>query len=136
MRPFIWYKTWDVNWRASERRAWVKSFMKMSHKNVFFFFFLIFDIYYVALKILTYVMSYTGYASLVKFLLEFELIEAHLSSCRHFSAYLGLLMWTRLGLFWAHIRSFWIYLGSFGLISAHLVSFRLVWAHLNSLELI
>ena len=53
------------------------------------FFFLIFDIYYVALKLLIYVMSYTGYASLVKFLLEFELIEAHLSSCRHFSAYLG-----------------------------------------------
>ena len=48
--------------------------------------FFIFDIYYVALKILTYVMSYTEYASLV---FEFDLIKAYLSSFRPFSAYLG-----------------------------------------------
>ena len=61
--------------------------------------FLIFDIYYVALKIVTYVMSYTGYASLVKILLKFELIKAHLSSFRLFSAYLGWLIWAHIGLF-------------------------------------
>ena len=60
----------------------------MGHKNVFF----IFDFYYVALKIVTYVVSYTGYASLVKMLLKFELIKADLSSFRLFSAYLGLLI--------------------------------------------
>ena len=53
--------------------------MKMDHKNVFF----IFEIYYdVAIKIVTYVMLYTGYASLVKILLKFELIKAHFSSFR------------------------------------------------------
>ena len=53
--------------------------MKMDNKNVFF----IFDIYYdVAIKIVTYVMPYTGYASLVKILLKFELIKAHFSSFR------------------------------------------------------
>ena len=61
--------------------------MKMSHKNG-----LIFDIYYVALKIVTYGMSYIGYPSLVKILLKFELIKAILSSFRLFSAYLGLLV--------------------------------------------
>ena len=64
-------------------------------------------------------MSYTGYASLVKILLKFELIKAHLSSFRHFSAYLGLLIWAHLGLLWAHIGSFWIYLGLFEFIKAH-----------------
>ena len=83
----------------------------MGHKNVFSF-----DIYYIALKIVTYVISYTGYASLVKILLKFGLIKAHLRSFRLFSAYLGLLIWAHLGLFWAHIGSFWIYLGSFELI--------------------
>ena len=43
-------------------------------------------------KIVTYVMSYTGYTSLVKILLQFDLIKAHLSSFRLFSAYLGLLI--------------------------------------------
>ena len=90
-------------------------------------------------------MSYTGYALLVKIVLKFELIKAHLSSFRFFSAYLHLLIWAHLGLFWAHIGSFWIYLGSFELIKAHLGlfwlsvhvgSFKLVWAHLDSLELI
>ena len=85
----------------------------MGDKNAFF---LIFDIYYVALKIVTYVMSYFGYASLVKILLKFELIKAHLSSFRLFSAYLGFVIWAHLGLFWTHIGSFWIYLGSFELI--------------------
>ena len=47
--------------------------MTMGYKNAFF---LIFDIYYVALKIIIYVMSYTWYAPLVKFLLRFELIKA------------------------------------------------------------
>ena len=37
-----------------------------------------------SLKILTYVMSYTGYVSLVKKLLKFELIKAHLNSLRFF----------------------------------------------------
>ena len=55
-----------------------------------FYFFLIFDIYYVALKIVTYIMSYTGYASLAKVLLKFELIKVYLISFRLFSAYLGL----------------------------------------------
>ena len=36
--------------------------------------FFIFHIYYAALKIVTYVLSYTGYALLVKILLKFELI--------------------------------------------------------------
>ena len=44
-------------------------------------------------------MYYTGYASLVKILLKFELIKAHLSSFRLFSAYLGLLIWAYLGQF-------------------------------------
>ena len=44
----------------------------MGQKNVFLK--IIFDIYNVALKIVTYVMSYTGHASLVKLLLTFELI--------------------------------------------------------------
>ena len=47
----------------------------MGDKNAFF---LIFDIYYVVLKIVTYAMSYTGYASLVKFLLRFELVNPNL----------------------------------------------------------
>ena len=83
--------------------------MTVGYKNAFF---LIFDIYYVALKIITYVMSYTWYASLVKFLFRFELIKAHLGSFRlyfrlfrlsHlslfwvFSAYLGVLIWAYLG---------------------------------------
>ena len=62
--------------------------MKMDHKNVFF----IFDIYCLALKIATYVMSYTGYASLVKILLNLKLIKAHVSLFRVFSVYLGLLI--------------------------------------------
>ena len=112
----------------------------MGHKNGGFF-----DIYYVALKMVTYVMPYIGYASLVKNLLKFDLIKAHLSSLRFFSTYLGLLTWAHLGLFWAHIGLFWIYLGSFELIrahlgrfcfSAHIGSFKLVWAHLGSLSLI
>ena len=47
--------------------------MTMGNKNAFF---LIFDIYYVALNVVTYVMSYTVYASQVKFLLRLELIKA------------------------------------------------------------
>ena len=43
-------------------------FMTMGYKNPLF---LIFNIYYVALKIVTYVRSYAGYASQVKFLLRF-----------------------------------------------------------------
>ena len=50
--------------------------MAVGCKNAFF---LIFDIYHFALKIVTYVTSYTGYASLVKFLF--------LSSLRLISAY-------------------------------------------------
>ena len=69
--------------------------MKMDRKNVFF----IFDIYYLALKIVTYVMSYTEYASLVKILLKLKLIKAHLSLLRLFSVYLGLFIWGYLGLF-------------------------------------
>ena len=61
--------------------------------------FLIFDIYYVALKIVTYVMYYTVYTSQVQFLLRFELIKVHLSSLKLFSAYLGFLIWAYLGLF-------------------------------------
>ena len=68
----------------------------MGYKNAFF---LIFDIYYVALKILTYVMSHTGYASLIKFLFRFELIKTHLSSFMLFSVYLGFLVWAHLGVF-------------------------------------
>ena len=90
-------------------------------------------------------MSYTEYASPVNVLLKFELTKAHLSSFRLFSAYLRLLIWAHLGLFWALIGSFWIYLESFELIkghlglswlSVHVGSFKLVWAHLDSLELI
>ena len=44
-------------------------------------------------------MSYTGHASLVKVLLKFELIKAHLSSFKLFSAYLGSLICAHLGLF-------------------------------------
>ena len=69
--------------------------MKMDRKNVFF----IFDIYYLALKIVTYVMSYTEYASLVKILLKLKLIKAHFSLFRLFSVYLGLFIWGYLGLF-------------------------------------
>ena len=36
------------------------------------------SIYCVVLKIVTYVMPYTGYASLVKILLKFEFTKAHL----------------------------------------------------------
>ena len=95
------------------QRAWAKSYMTMGYKNAFF---LIFGIYYVALKIVKYVMSYTWYALQVKFLLRFELIKAHWSSFSLFLAYLGFLIWAYLGIFWAHIESFWIYLGSFELI--------------------
>ena len=77
--------------------------MTMGYKNLLF---LIFNIYYAALKIVTYVMSYAGYASLVKFLSRFELIKAHMSSFRLFSAYLGFLISAHLGLFWAHIGLF------------------------------
>ena len=69
--------------------------MKMDRKNVFF----IFDIYYLALKIVTYVMSYTEYASLVKILLKLKLIKAHLSLFRLFSVSLDLFIWGHLGLF-------------------------------------
>ena len=80
-------------------------------------------------------MSYTLYASLVKFLLRFEIIKAHLSSFRLFSAYLGFLISAHLGLFWARIGSFWIYLGSFEVILAYLALFWIS-AHLDLLELI
>ena len=53
--------------------------MKTGLENVSF---LIFDIYYVALKIVTYVISCTGYASMVKILVRFDLIKAPLSSFR------------------------------------------------------
>ena len=54
-------------------------------------------------------MSYTGYTSLLKILLKFELIKAHLNSFRLFPCYLGLLIWPNLGLFGAHIGSlFWV----------------------------
>ena len=78
-------------------------------------FLLIFNIYYVALKIVTHFMSYTVYASQVNFLLRFELIKAHLSSFRLFLVYLGFLIWAYLGLSWAHIGSFWMYLGFYEL---------------------
>ena len=51
-------------------------------------------------------MSYIGYASLVKILLKFDLIKAHLSSFRVFSAYLSLLVWAHLDQFWAHMGHF------------------------------
>ena len=87
------------------------------------------------------------YPSLVKILLKFELIKAHLSSFRFFSAHSGLLIWAHLGPFWARIGLFWIYLGSwaclgsFRTISAYLGSsslglFRLIRAHLVSFKLI
>ena len=101
-------------WPFQKRQSvWSKSYMTMGYKNAFL---LIFDISYVALKTVTYVMSYTRYASLVKFLLRFELIKAHLSSFRVFSTNLDFLIWAHLGLFWAHIGSFWIYFGSYELI--------------------
>ena len=50
--------------------------MTMGNKNAFF---LIFDIYYVALNVVTYVMSYTVYASQVKFLLRLELMKAYIN---------------------------------------------------------
>ena len=62
--------------------------MKMGHRSVFF----IFDIYYVALKIVMYVISYTVYASLITILLKFEFIKAYLSSFRFFLAYLSSLI--------------------------------------------
>ena len=62
--------------------------MKMGHNNVFF----IFDIYYVTLKFVTCVMSYTEYASLINILLKFEPIKAGLSSFKLFSVYLSLLI--------------------------------------------
>ena len=58
------------------QRVWPKSYMTMGNKNAFF---LIFDIYYVALNVVTYVMSYTVYASQVKFLLRLELIKAYIN---------------------------------------------------------
>ena len=76
------------------------------------------------------------YPSLVKILLKFELIKAHLKSFRFFSPHSGSLIWTQIGLFWIYLRIFWACLGSFRPISAYLGSFRLVWAHLGSLELI
>ena len=60
--------------------------MKISHC------FFIFDIYYVALKIVTYVMSYTEYTLLVKILLKFNLTKAHLNLFKLFISYLDLLM--------------------------------------------
>ena len=117
-----------------ERRqtAWSKSYITVGYKNALF---LIFDIYYVTLKIVTHGMSYTLYASLVKFLLRFEIIKAHLSSFRLFSAYLGFLISAHLGLFWARIGSLWIYLGYFEVILAYLGLFWIS-AHLDLLELI
>ena len=105
-------------------------------------FFYIFDIYYLVLKIVTYVMSYNGYASLVKVLLKFELIKAHLSSFKLFSAYLGSLICAHLGLFWAHIK---IVLNIFRVFCAHLGpfkpiltfdSFRRIYTGLSSFRLI
>ena len=107
----IAYRGYVTLW--GRQNVWPKSYIAMGYKNAFL---LIFDISYVALKTVTYLMSYTRYASLVKFLLRFELIKAHLSSFRVFSANLGFLIWAHLGLFWAHIGSFWIYFGSYKLI--------------------
>ena len=67
----------------------------MGHKNVFF----IFGIYHVVLKIVIYVMSYTGYASLEKILLKFEVIKVDLSLFRLFSAYFSLLIGAHVSLF-------------------------------------
>ena len=77
---------------------WPKSFMKMGYKNVFFFRHLL-RLFKNRHIVITYIMSYTGYVSLVKILLKSELIRAHLSLFRLFSAYLGLLIGAHLGLF-------------------------------------
>ena len=76
------------------RKPGLKALWKWATKRFF-----IFDIYYVGLKIVTYVMSYTGYAPLVKKLFKCDVIKAHLSSFRLFSGYSGLLMRAHLDLF-------------------------------------
>ena len=47
--------------------AKLKSARRGSLKALFDFFLILFYFYYITLKIVTYVISYTGYASLVKF---------------------------------------------------------------------
>ena len=74
------------------------------------FFVIIFDIYYVTLKILTYVMSYTDNIT-GKIVIN---ICAHLGSFTPISACLG----------------------SFRFIQASLSLFRYIWAHLGSFRLI
>ena len=102
--------------------------MKIGHKNGSFL-----GIYYVALKIVTYVMSYAGYASLVKILFKSELIRAHLSSLRFFS----LFSFTHLSSFRPILRFMQDHfeyiqglLSSLELIQAHF-GFRFMQAHLN-----
>ena len=127
--------------------------MKMSHKNVFFFRHLLRHF-----KNCNICHVLHWYASLVKILLKFELIKAHLSSFRFFLAHSGLLIWAYLGplerfyvnldsfrLIWARsssIRVIKLYLNpirlirallsSFGLIQASFSLFRHIWTHLNS----
>ena len=100
---------------------------------------LIFDICYVALKIVTCVIRYTGYGSLVEKLLKFELIKAHL---RSFSSTLGsyrimkiilnvfTIFWARLGPFWLSAHLDWS-----ELIQTHKSSCKLIWVHLGSFRL-
>ena len=80
-------------------------------------------------------MSYTWYASLVKFLLRFEIIKAHFSLFRlsHFSSFRPILSSYRiiLNLF----RVFWGYFGLFRPI-LNFSSFRLIRAHLGSFQFI
>ena len=91
-------------------------------------------------------MSYTGYASLAKFLLRFELIKTHLSLFRPIlSSYRIILnvfrvFWAHLGLFtpvlaFHSFRLIYTVLSSFRLISVYLGSFRLLWLVLSSFDL-
>ena len=104
MRPFIWCKTRGVNQGAPEKCG-LKALWKWATKTFFFFRHLL-RLFKNRHIVITYVMSYTGYVSLVKILLKSELIRAHLSLFRLFSAYLRLLIGAHLGLFSGDIGSF------------------------------
>ena len=100
--------------------------MKMGYKNGFFFLYFWYLLRRLKNCKIYHVLHW--YASLVKLLLKFELIKAHLKSFRPIlSSYE-----TILNIFIV----FWVRLGSRRSILAYLGSFRLIWAHLDSLELI
>ena len=122
------------------QRAWPKNLLKMDYKKRFF---LIFDIYYAAWKILKHIMSYTDIHHWQKSYWDMSSLRAiwgHLGSFQliyrftHLSSFRSILSSYRIIL--NIFRVFWVRLGSFRSILAYLGSFRLIGVRLDSLELI